>query len=31
VREGADRETLIQFGAIMSRWADKAKAAGLSY
>lgn len=29
--EGADEETLIQFGAIMNRWADKCKAAGLNY
>jgi hypothetical protein len=29
--EGADKETLIRFGTIMNRWADKAKAAGLSY
>lgn len=29
--EGADADTLIRFGNIMSRWASKAKAAGLDY
>ncbi len=29
--EGANEDVLIKFGAIMSRWGDKAKAAGLSY
>ena len=29
--EGAEEDALIRFGAIMSRWADKCKSAGLSY
>jgi hypothetical protein len=29
--EGADEDVLTRFGAIMNRWANKCKAAGLSY